>query len=291
MRTTEMVIGKGQRKLILQVSTFLGEGVDFAPQAPGMLANRQVVSFHAVRVNRLADGRGFQEAVELVFQSIDQTRCHLDPPTALALFDDHRVTQCGRWTLARSRPPPARASTGWGIPLAVHVQQSVGIVRQVIPGCERDRTPSKSRHRHSPPPTFPAGSDVFPSCPRRSTTHPTGIRSDANDARSSPTRLDRGDRRGATSDRPYPCRTPSGGPSRESRPLPPSGTPPSGTLLPAFECQRMPCPPDWKTNGRTLDIANGVPHHATPPTRAARRSPTDHTTDNADSDSRTWTNT
>ena len=133
-----MVIGKGQRKLILQVSTFLGEGVDFAPQAPGMLANRQVVSFHAVRVNRLADGRGFQEAVELVFQSIDQTRCHLDHPTALALFDDHRVTQCGRWTLARSRPPPARASTGWGIPLAVHVQQSVGIVRQVIAGEERD---------------------------------------------------------------------------------------------------------------------------------------------------------
>ena len=39
MRATEMVIGKGQRELILQVRAFPGEGIDFSPQAPGMLAN------------------------------------------------------------------------------------------------------------------------------------------------------------------------------------------------------------------------------------------------------------
>src|SRR5574337_780032 len=138
MRTTEMVVGKGQGELILQVSAFLGEGIDFAPQAPGMLTNRQVVAFHAVSINRRADWGGFQQAVELLFRSIDQTRRHLDHPTAFALFDDYRVTECGGWALARSRQPPARASTGWGIPLAVHVQQGVGIVRQVIAGEEWD---------------------------------------------------------------------------------------------------------------------------------------------------------
>src|SRR5713226_6809002 len=138
MRTTEMVISEGQRELILQVSPFLGEGIDFARQASGMLANRKVVSLHAVRVNRQADRRGFQEAVELVFRSKDQTRRHLDHPTPLARFDHHGVTQCGGWALTRSRQPPARTSAGGGVPLTVRVQQGVGIVRQIIAGEERD---------------------------------------------------------------------------------------------------------------------------------------------------------
>ena len=31
MRTTEMIVGKGQLELVLQVGTFFGEGVDFTP--------------------------------------------------------------------------------------------------------------------------------------------------------------------------------------------------------------------------------------------------------------------
>ncbi len=62
---------------------------------------------------------------------------HLHHLTSLALFDDHRVTQFSGRALARSGPPPARASAGWGIPLAVPIQQGVGIVREIITGEER----------------------------------------------------------------------------------------------------------------------------------------------------------
>ena len=72
----------------------------------------------------------------MCFRPIEQTAPHPYEPASLALLDHHRLPQVGRGALARGGQSPTPAWPGWGVPLAVGVQQGFGIVREVVTGEE-----------------------------------------------------------------------------------------------------------------------------------------------------------
>jgi len=57
MRATEVIISKGECELMLQIQPLLGKGVHLTSQPARVLADRQVVAFHAVGGNAETDRR------------------------------------------------------------------------------------------------------------------------------------------------------------------------------------------------------------------------------------------
>src|SRR6267142_3870557 len=91
-------------RLLLEV--LFGEGIDLPSHPPCMLAYRQVVALHPVRIDRVADRRSLQGGFNLLCGPIDHTSGHVDHPTVCAFFDDDRVAQVGRWVTARFGQTP-----------------------------------------------------------------------------------------------------------------------------------------------------------------------------------------
>src|SRR2546426_1405200 len=95
-----MVVRKREGQLGLQVVLVFGEGIDLPSHPPCMLADRQVVTLHSIRIDRVADRRSLQGGCNLLWGPIDNTRGHVDHSTVRAFFDDDRVAQVGRWVTA-----------------------------------------------------------------------------------------------------------------------------------------------------------------------------------------------
>src|SRR5712692_10471620 len=117
---------------MFEIRALLGEGIHLASQPPRMLAHGEIIAFDAIGINCGADGGSFQEALELLFRSINQARGHVHDPTALALFDNHRVAQLRRWTFARKGQSPTWALPWRRIGLAVNLKECLRIMRKII---------------------------------------------------------------------------------------------------------------------------------------------------------------
>ena len=130
----EMVLRKGESKLIFQVVLVFREGIDLPSHPSGMLAYRQVVALHAIRIDGVADRRRPQGRLNLLGGPVDDARGDVDHPPMRALFDDHRLAQV-RWRVAAGF---GHTHTGplpwWCVAYTIHLQQSVGIVRQGVAG-------------------------------------------------------------------------------------------------------------------------------------------------------------
>src|SRR5262249_60923713 len=83
------------------------EGIDLPSHPSSMLAYRQVVALHAIRIDGVADRRRPQGRRNLLSGPVDDARGDVDHPPMHALFDDHRIAQVG-WRVAAGggRPPP-----------------------------------------------------------------------------------------------------------------------------------------------------------------------------------------
>jgi len=137
MGTTEMIISKRQRQLIVQIDPLLRKSVHLAPQSSGMLSNGQMIALDAIGVDHRTHGRCSQQGSQLLLSAIHQARRDTDQMLPVAFFDDHRVTQVRRrpfprkWKTSASAPPWRR------IIFTVHLQEGIGVMRQVIAGKER----------------------------------------------------------------------------------------------------------------------------------------------------------
>jgi hypothetical protein len=78
---------------MFQVVWGFREGIDSTPQAARMLAHSEVVTFHAVGVDRAADGGCVQGGFDLFGAAIDNAGRDVDYPPLLPLFDHHGIAQ------------------------------------------------------------------------------------------------------------------------------------------------------------------------------------------------------
>jgi len=99
MRDNEVVVRKRERELMFQRVRVFREGIDLAPHPPRVLAYRQIIAFHPIRIDRTADRRSPQGRFDLRGGPVDNAGGDVDHPTMRALFDDHRVAQIG-WRVA-----------------------------------------------------------------------------------------------------------------------------------------------------------------------------------------------
>src|SRR5215471_21814939 len=130
----EMVIRKGESTLIFQVVLVFREGIDLPSHPSSLLAYRQVVALHAIRIDGVADRRRPQGRLTLLSGPVDDARGDVDAPTMRALFDNHRVAQVGWRVAAGFGHTPTGPLPRWGVAYTIHLQQSVGIVRQDVAG-------------------------------------------------------------------------------------------------------------------------------------------------------------
>jgi len=87
MRDDEMVIGKGQGQLMLQIIRVFRERIDLAAHPPRVLTHRQVVALHAIGVDGETNGRSMQGRLDLRRSAVDNTGRDFDHAPILALFD------------------------------------------------------------------------------------------------------------------------------------------------------------------------------------------------------------
>ena len=102
-----------------------------------MLSNGQVVALDARGVDDLAHGRGLQKGLQLLLGAVRQARRDTDQMLPVTFFDDYRVTQVRRRPLPRKWKASARALPMRGVVFTVHLQEGLGVVRQIIAGKER----------------------------------------------------------------------------------------------------------------------------------------------------------
>src|SRR3972149_5877864 len=122
METTEMIISKRQRQLIVQIDPLLRKSVHLAPQSSGMLSNGQMIALDAIGVDHRTHGRCSQKGLQLLLSAIHQAGRDTDKMLPFVFFDDHRVTQVGRRPLPRKWKTSASASPWRRIVFTVHVQ-------------------------------------------------------------------------------------------------------------------------------------------------------------------------
>src|SRR2546427_12955222 len=99
MWDNEMVVRKRQGELVLQGVLIFREGIDLPSHPSGVLAYRQVVALHAIRIDGVADRRRPQGRLNLLSGPVHDPRGDLDHPPMRPLFDDHGVAQVG-WRVA-----------------------------------------------------------------------------------------------------------------------------------------------------------------------------------------------
>src|SRR2546429_4345163 len=109
----EMVVRKGESKLIFQVVLVFREGIDLPSHPSGVLAYCQVVALHAIRIDGVADRRRPQGRLNLLSGPVDDARGDVDHPPMRALFDDHRVAQVG-WRVAAGVGGTPTGPFPWG---------------------------------------------------------------------------------------------------------------------------------------------------------------------------------
>src|SRR5262252_8081084 len=131
-----MIGRKRQGELVLQVVLIFREGIDLPSQPSSMLAYCQVVALHSICSDRVADRRRPQGRCDLLGGPVDDACGDMDHPTMRALFDDHRVAQVGWRVAAGFRHTPTCPLPWWCVVYTIHLQQSVGIVRQGVAGEE-----------------------------------------------------------------------------------------------------------------------------------------------------------
>ena len=139
MRNNEVVGRKRERALMFQKGRLFREGIPLTSPPPRVLADRQMVALHAIRLDHAADWRRLQDRFELHRGPIDDVGGHMDHPTVRAFFDHDRVAQVGWGGAAGLGQTPTCSLTGRCAPHTVHLQEGRGIVWQCITGKERDR--------------------------------------------------------------------------------------------------------------------------------------------------------
>jgi hypothetical protein len=133
----KMVVRTREGELGLQVVLVFGEGIDLPSHPPCMLAYRQVVALHPVRIDRVADRRSLQGGFNVLGGPLDNPSGHVDHPPVCAFFDDDRVAHVGRWVTARFGQTPTCPLSGRCAPHPIPLQQGVGVVGQCVTGEER----------------------------------------------------------------------------------------------------------------------------------------------------------
>ena len=81
MRNNEVVVRKRERELMFQKGRLFREGIHPTSHPPRVLADRQIVALHAIRIDRAADWRRLQGRFELHRGPIDDAGGHMDHPT------------------------------------------------------------------------------------------------------------------------------------------------------------------------------------------------------------------
>jgi hypothetical protein len=134
MGTTEMIISKRQRQLIFQIDPLLRKSVHLAPQSSGMLSNGQMIALDAIGVDHRTHGRCSQKGSQLLLSALHPAGRDTDQMWPFVFFDDHRVTQVGRRPLPRKWKTSASALPRRRIIFTVHLQEGIGVMREVIAG-------------------------------------------------------------------------------------------------------------------------------------------------------------
>src|SRR5262249_59154775 len=114
MRENEVVVGKRECELMFQIVWVLRAGIDLASHPPRVLADRQVVAFHPIRIDHAADRRRPQGRFDLHGGPVDDAGGHLDHPTVRAFFYNDRVAQVRGWVTAGvgEKAPPTLPGGG-----------------------------------------------------------------------------------------------------------------------------------------------------------------------------------
>jgi hypothetical protein len=99
MRDNEVVVRKRERELMFQTVWLFREGIHLASHPPRVLAYRQIVALHPIRIDHAADRRRPQGRFDLHGGPVDDAGGHMDHPTVRAFFDNDRVAQVG-WRVA-----------------------------------------------------------------------------------------------------------------------------------------------------------------------------------------------
>jgi hypothetical protein len=139
MRDNEVVVRKRACELMFQKVRLFREGIHLASHPPRVLADRQIVALHAIRIDCAADRRRPQGRFDLYRGLIDEAGGHMDSPTVCAFFDHDCIAQVGWRVVAWYGHTPTGPLTWRCAPHTIHLQQGVGIVWQGITGKERDR--------------------------------------------------------------------------------------------------------------------------------------------------------
>ena len=98
------------------------EGIHLASHPPRVLAYRQVVALHPLRIDRAADRRRPQGRFDLHGGPVDDAGGHMDHLPVRAFFDHDRVAQVGWGVAARFGQTPTCPLTGWCAPHPIHLQ-------------------------------------------------------------------------------------------------------------------------------------------------------------------------
>src|SRR4029434_9857077 len=122
MWDNEMVVRKRQGEWLLQVVLIFREGIDLPSHPSGMLAYRQVVALHAIRIDGVADWRRPQGRCDLCGGPVDDARSDVDHPTMRALFNDHRVAQVWWRGATGFGYTPTCPLPWWCVPHTIHLQ-------------------------------------------------------------------------------------------------------------------------------------------------------------------------
>lgn len=87
MRDNEMVVGKRQSQLVLQIVRVFREGIDFATHAPRMLAHGQVVALDPIGIDGRTHWRRLQGRCDLFGGAIHHPSCvvHSAAPRPLGM--------------------------------------------------------------------------------------------------------------------------------------------------------------------------------------------------------------
>src|SRR5712692_7916155 len=90
-----------------------------APHPPCVLAYRQIVALHPIRIDRAADRRRPQGRFDLRGGPVDDAGSNVDHSTVCAFFDNDCVAQVGWWVAAGLGQTPTPTLPWGGIPWGV----------------------------------------------------------------------------------------------------------------------------------------------------------------------------
>src|SRR5919197_5828467 len=116
MRDNEVVVCKCECELLFQIVWLFREGILLAPHPPCVLAYRQIVALHPIRIDRTADRRRPQSRFDLRSGPVDDAGGNVDHSTVSAFFDNDCVAQVGGWIAAGFGGTPTPTFSGGGVP-------------------------------------------------------------------------------------------------------------------------------------------------------------------------------